>query len=223
MSVWEIFSHYHRQLLVGLRMTLLLCFATYSIGFSVGITLGVARYRSGRWLDVPCRVASILLSALPLLVLLFWLHYPLQYMLQLVIKPVYTAIAALSLIMSFMVADVVTNALQSFPEDLVDAARVAGMSRRQTARLIQRPIILRQVIPHFLFIMVVILQGTLFTSLISVEELFRVAQEINADIYKPVPIYTALAVFFIVICASLNLLGIYLRSRLRWKIPSSGT
>lgn len=220
MSVWEIFSHYHRQLLVGLRMTLLLCFATYTIGFSAGIILGVARYRVGRWLDVPCRIASIILSALPLLVLLFWLHYPLQYMLHVVIMPVYTAIAALSLIMTFMVADVVANAFQTFPQDLVDAARVTGMSRQQMARRIQWPIIFRQVIPHFLFIMVVILQGTLFTSLISVEELFRAAQQINADIYKPVPIYTALAVFFIVICASLNLLGIYLRSRLRWKTPS---
>lgn len=220
MNVWEILSHYHRQLLEGLRMTLLLCFATYAIGFSSGIILGVARYRAGRWVDVPCRIVSIILSALPLLVLLFWLHYPLQYMLHVVIKPVYTAIAALSLMMTFMVADVVTNALQNFPEDLVDAARVTGMSKQQMAWQIQWPIIFRQIIPHFLLIMVVILQGTLFTSLISVQELFRAAQQINADIYQPVSIYTALALFFIVICASLNLWGIYLRSRLKWKTPS---
>ena len=121
--------------------------------------------------------------------------------------------------MTFMVADVVANALHSFPADLVDAARVAGMSKKQMAWRIQWPIVFREVIPHLLFIMVVILQGTLFTSLISVEEIFRVAQQINSDIYQPVQIYTALAVFFIIICTGLNVFGIYLRSRFKWRTP----
>jgi len=220
MSVWDILSRYHHQLLDGLKVTLWLCAATYAIGLSAGVTLGISRYRAGRWLEFPCKLVSILSSALPLLVLLFWLHYPLQYLLQVVIKPIYTSIAALSLIMTFMVADVVANALHNFPSELVDAARVAGMSKKQTAWRIQWPIIFREVIPNLLFIMVVILQGTLFTSLISVEEIFRVAQQINSDIYQPVQIYTALAIFFIVICAGLNLLGIYLRSRFKWRTPA---
>ena len=217
MSVWEILVKYHNQLLGGLEVTLWLCAATYTIGLIAGVLIGVGRYRVGAWLDMPCRLISILLSALPLIVLLFWLHYPLQYLLQVVIKPIYTSIAALSFIMTFMVADVVAEALHSFPMELIDAARVTGMSKKQMAWRIQWPIILREIIPQLLFIMVVILQGTLFTSLISVEEIFRVAQQINSDIYQPVQIYTTLAIFFIVICSALNLLGIYLKSRFKWK------
>lgn len=219
MGVWEILVRYHPQLLSGLKVTILLCLATYAIGLAVGIFLGVARYRIGQLLEIPCRILAIVFSALPLIVLLFWMHYPLQYLLNVVIKPIYTSIAALSLIMTFMVADIVANALRTFPEDLVDSARLAGMSKKQMAWEIQWPIVVREVMPQFLFVMVVILQGTLFTSLISVEEIFRVAQQINADIYRPVQIYTALAIFFLFICAALNLSGLYLRSRFKWKTP----
>src|SRR3990172_4190755 len=169
MSVWEILARYHSQLLSGLRVTLEMCAASYIIGLVMGVLLGVGRYRAGRSLELPCRVVSTILAALPLLVLLFWLHYPLQYALQVVIKPIFTSIAALSLIMTFMVADVVAHALHTFPEDLIEAPRVAGLSKKEAAWQIQMPIILREVSPHLLFIMVVILQGSLFTSLISVE------------------------------------------------------
>lgn len=57
------------------------------------------------------------------------------------------------------------------------------------------------------------LHTTLFASLISVEEIFRVAQRINAKIYKPVEIYTALGVFFLLVCLPLNGFALGLKKR----------
>ena len=57
------------------------------------------------------------------------------------------------------------------------------------------------------------LHTTLFASLISVEEIFRVAQRINAQIYKPVEIYTALGIFFLAISLPLNGLALWLPER----------
>ena len=54
------------------------------------------------------------------------------------------------------------------------------------------PIVLRQMIPGLLMIQVTMLQSTLFASLISVDEIFRVAQRINAVVYRPIEVYTAL-------------------------------
>jgi ABC-type amino acid transport system permease subunit len=53
----------------------------------------------------------------------------------------------------------------------------------------------------------------LFASLISVEEIFRVSQRINSLEYKPVEIYTALALFFLSISLPVNALALWLRSR----------
>ena len=59
---------------------------------------------------------------------------------------------------------------------------------------------------------VVMLHATLFASLISVEEIFRVAQRINSSIYRPVEIYTALACFFLLVCLPINLLAVHLKN-----------
>ena len=57
------------------------------------------------------------------------------------------------------------------------------------------------------------LHATLFASLISVEEIFRVSQRINSTIYRPVEIYTALAFFFLLVCLPINLTAAYLKKR----------
>jgi ABC-type amino acid transport system permease subunit len=78
---------------------------------------------------------------------------------------------------------------------------------------IQLPLILRQVIPALLPLQVVMLHTTLFASLISVEEIFRVAQRINAQIYRPVEIYTALGIFFLGVCLPVNGVALWLKRR----------
>jgi ABC-type amino acid transport system permease subunit len=57
------------------------------------------------------------------------------------------------------------------------------------------------------------LQATIFASLISVGEIFRVAQRINSEVYRPVEIYTALALFFLAVCLPLHGLAQYLKKR----------
>ena len=57
------------------------------------------------------------------------------------------------------------------------------------------------------------LHTTLFASLISVEEIFRVAQRINAQIYRPVEIYTALGVFFLAVSLPVNGFAFWLKHK----------
>jgi polar amino acid transport system permease protein len=145
------------------------------------------------------------------LVLLFWLHYPLQEILQININPFITAAAALSVINILAVSDIVRDALIEFPNEYIIAGQVCGLKKRQLYMQIQFPIILRKIIPSLLTTQVSMLQLTLFASLISVEEIFKVAQRINASIYRPIEIYSALALFFLLICLPLNGLAIWLK------------
>jgi ABC-type amino acid transport system permease subunit len=46
-----------------------------------------------------------------------------------------------------------------------------------------------------------------------VEEIFRVAQRINAQIYRPIEIYTALGVFFLAVCVPVNIAALYFKAR----------
>lgn len=136
-----------------------------------------------------------------------------QSFLGIVVNPFITAAVTLSFVNMVMVADHIRGIINDFPRQYLDAARACGVSRRDTIFRIQLPILLRQIIPGLLLIQVSVFQMTIFASLISVDEVFRVSQRINAQIYRPVEIYTLLAAFFVVACVPLHLLAHWLKAR----------
>jgi polar amino acid transport system permease protein len=213
MSILDIFVNYREGLLNGLLVTLKLCLIVWFVGLLFGSVIGILGAKWHFAVGVTSRAVSFILSGVPVLAFLFWLHYPLQEMLQVVVDPFYTAAAALSIINIFAVSDVVRGVLRDFPNQYILAAQASGLSQTQILLKIQAPIILRQILPSLLTIQVAMLQATLFASLISVDEIFRVAQRINAVLYKPVEIYTALALLFLVICLPLNGLALWLKTK----------
>ena len=121
--------------------------------------------------------------------------------------------APLSIVNIFGVADLVRTALDDFPKQYLTAAKVSGLTKKQTIMNIQLPLIFRQVLPGLLLLQVMMLHTTLFASLISVEEIFRVAQRINAQIYRPVEIYTALGVFFLMVSLPINGFALWFKAK----------
>lgn len=212
MSTIDIIIRFRADFLHGFYTTLELAFLIWSIGIFLGIMLGAAGSRWKGLVGVPTKSVSFVLSGVPVLVFLFWLHYPAQYQLGIVVDPFYTAVAALSIVNTFLVADLVRGVLNDFPEQYAHAARICGLTDAQIFRHIQFPIVARQILPSLLTIQITMLQATLFASLISVDEIFRISQRVNSEIYRPVEIYTALAVFFLAICLPLHGLAHWLRS-----------
>lgn len=213
MTFFQIIQQYSEAMLGGLYVTLKLSLLVWISGIAVGSALGAlgASFRAA--VGSPSKVISILLAGMPALVFLFWMHYPLQAFLSVVIDPFFTAALTLSVINIFLVADLVRGAIHDFPRQYSDAARVCGMSASTITMRIKFPILLRQIIPGLLLIQITVFQMTIFASLISVDEIFRVAQRINSRIYRPVEIYTLLAIFFIAVCVPLHLLAQWLRIR----------
>lgn len=200
-------------MLGGLAVTVKLCLLIWPIGIVGGTLLGIAGARWKIAVGIPSKGVSFVLSGIPILVFLFWLHYPLQAMLNVVIDPFYTATAALSVVNALLVADLVRGVLNDFPKQYMMAAKVCGLTNRQVVTKIQLPLVFRQVIPSLLYIQVAMLQSTLFASLISVDEIFRVAQRINSEVYRPVEIYTSLALLFLAVCLPLHGLAGWLKNR----------
>ena len=213
MTVFDILIKYHPAFLGGLWVTLQLSFIIWLSGLVIGGALGLAGAKEPGFIGWPSRVVSFILSGIPLLVFLFWLHYPAQAIFEVVINPFYTAAFTLSVANIFLVADMVRGALLDFPKEYLTAAKVTGLTRKQTVFRIQLPLILRQILPGLLMLQVSMLHMTIFASLISVEEIFRVAQRINAQIYRPVEIYTALGLFFLAVSLPINGFAFWLKKR----------
>jgi len=213
MSVFDILITYHMAFLQGLRVTLELCLVIWTSGIALGVALGVTGAHFPTSWGRFTRAMSFAFSAIPTLVVLFWLHYPAQAVFNVVIDPFYTASLTLSLVNIFGVGEMVRQAVNDFPAQYIIAGRVCGLGRRDIVRYIELPILFRQLIPGLMTQQVMMLHATLFASLISVEEIFRVSQRINSTIYRPVEIYTALALFFLAVCLPINIGAAYLKKR----------
>jgi ABC-type amino acid transport system permease subunit len=210
-SVFEIIYKYREGFLSGLQVTFSLCLIIWVSGLLFGSLLGVLSQRYKIGFGLPVRGVAFFLSGVPVLVFLFWLHYPFQQLIGYNFDPFITTALTISLINIFAVADVVRNAINDLPSQYIDAAKVCGISAKKRLWKIEFPIILRYVLPSFLITQVNMLQLTLFGSLISVNEIFRVSQQINSQIYQPVEIYTALGLFFLIVCLPINGIALYLK------------
>ncbi len=202
----QVLIQYHYLFLEGFLTTLELLGLIILIGVPLGTLIGVIGGRYNPEVGKIIKILRFVTKVIPVLVFLFWLHYPLQGLLGIVINPFWTTVIALGIINIIATANVVTVELELLPKSYREAGVTLGMSKNQVVQHIELPLLVRRTLPQLLLNQASMLEYTLFASLISVPELFRTAQTINAMIYKPVEIYSLLVIFFLIILSPLHLL-----------------
>jgi len=213
MNIFEIFTTYKEGFLQGLGVTLKLCLMIWFIGIVVGTAFGILSAKYNRSFGLITKIISIFISGVPVIVLLYWLYYPMQQQLQIDIPAFNIAVFAFSFVNVFMVADLVKNAIKDLPNQYLLAAKVSGLSEKTILTKIQIPLIFQQLLGPVLLVQISMLHNSIFASLINVDEIFRQIQRINAMVYKPIELYTALAMFFIIITVPLTLIAYYLKRK----------
>jgi polar amino acid transport system permease protein len=213
MNIFEIFSTYKEGFLQGLGVTLELCLLIWFIGIVIGTIFGILSAKYNKSFGIITKIISTFISGVPVIVLLYWLYYPMQQQLQIDIPAFNIAVFALSFINIFIVSDLVKNAINDLPNQYLLAAKVSGLSERTILIKIQIPLIFKQLLGPVLLVQISMLHNSIFASLINVDEIFRQIQRINAMVYKPIELYTALAMFFIVITVPLTLVAYYLKKK----------
>lgn len=189
----------------GFATTISLIALIALIGIPMGIGVGVYAARYSNTTAGFIKKVSFCAKVLPLIVILFWIHYPMQALLNVVINPFITTVAALSLINAIRIAEITLAELSLMPSSYREAGMTLGLSNGAILQHIELPILSRRLLPQVLSVQAAMLEYTLLSSLISVPELFRTAQTINAMTYKPVEIYSMLIVFFFIILAPVHL------------------
>ncbi len=212
MNIFEILLNYKEAFLQGLKVTLELCVLVWGIGIFFGTIIGILSAKNKIFGKIS-KILSMLISGVPVIVLLYWLYYPLQQQLDINIPAFSIAVVALSLVNIFSVTDLVKNAIKDLPNQYLLSAKVLGLKDGTIIKKIQIPLIFKQLIGPILLVQITMLHSSIFASLINVNDIFRQVQRINAIIYKPIELYTALAIFFIVITVPLTLVGRYLKNK----------
>ena len=146
-SVFEIIFKYKDAFASGLFVTLKLCLITWITGLLIGGLFGVLSAKWKKSIGLPIRTLSFVLSGIPILVFLFWLHYPAQSIFNIVIDPFYTAVTMLSILNVFAVSDIVRGGINNLPNQFIEVAKISGLSNKKRILKIEFPLIFRHIFP----------------------------------------------------------------------------
>ena len=203
----ELLTQYWPALLKGIASTLIVTVVACGAGTVLGAF--VAWYRYTRNNPATLFLAGILcvVSAIPVLVLLMWAHFPLQAALGVIIPPLLTLTVVLTIVCASLVSSVLHSSLRNFPQELSESALSLGLSRAQIVRRIVLPIVMRRSLSALIMIQITTFHMTIFGSLISANEILRTVLRINATEFQPIELYTLLAFFFLVTTTPMLLLA----------------
>ena len=140
MSALEVLWHYRQAFADGFLVTLQLLVLATLIGTITGGALEWLCARLGSGIRLVVDSAAFAVTTIPALVILFWLHYPAQAMLGIVIHPFWTALTTLTIINAFAIYRIIADAVHDFPMQYIATALVSGLSKRSIFRYIYAPL-----------------------------------------------------------------------------------
>ncbi|WP_456279303.1 amino acid ABC transporter permease [Bacillus sp. AK128] len=188
----------------ALYYTIPLTLLSFIVGILIAVLTALARISGNSLLTVPARIYVSIIRGTPLLVQLFIIFYGLPTI-GLVIDPFPSAVIGFSLNVGAYASEIIRAAILSTPKGQWEAAYSIGMNYHQALRRVILPQASRVSIPPLSNTFISLVKDTSLASLILVTEMFRRAQEIAAQTYEFLYLYTEAAVLYWVICFGLSI------------------
>lgn len=201
-------------LLSGVERTLIVTLAALTSGSVVGLVVALARMSPRPWLQLPAIGYIELFRNTPALIQLMWMYYCLPLLTGLEMSAVASATVALAVNGSAYIAEIIRGGIQGVDRGQVEAARTLGMSHAQTMRKIVLPQGFRRMIPPFVNESVSTLKFSSLVSVLGVADLTYQAQVLSTTTFRPIEIFTFIALVYLVLCSALAYMARRLELRL---------
>ena len=192
-------SRYTWLFVRGVEVTLAYTFGSIVLGLVAGLLLGLARLSPSRLLNVPLVAFIEVFRCTPLLVQIVWAYYALPVVVGLQIPQAVAATLVLSLYTAAFYAEIFRGGILSIERGQWDAARAIGLGPWAVMRLGVLPQAIRRIIPPFMNQSIIQLKNTSLVSTIAVPDLLYQGTLITADTYRPLEVYTTVAVIYFVL------------------------
>lgn len=217
-----------RFLLAGAGLTLGLSAAALGLAMAIGLATAIARGSRWRALRLASGFYVELMRTLPLFVLLLWVFYALPILVQgldpdgigfalfgwiATLTPFMAAVIALAMNAGAFLSEIFRAGIEGVPRGQVEAAQSLGMGRWLTLRRIILPQALRRMLPPTVGQFIHTVKDSSLASAIGLAELTRRATELQTQTYRPLELYTLLALEYLVILLLLSRLSRWLERR----------
>ena len=193
-----------RILLPGIKVTLPLTFFSFALAFVISVVVALIQYADVKILKQICRFYIWFIRGTPLLVQLYVVYYGLPQI-GIMLDAVPAAILTFGFNEGAYMAESMRGALEAVPKGQIEAGYCVGMNYLQIIRRIVLPQALRTAFPSLSNSLISMVKGTSMASVITITEMFRQAQIINAIYYEPLWLYLEAAMFYLMFCSIITL------------------
>lgn len=204
---WSVITQNLDLIGYGLLITLEYTVITCILGLLIGLFVALAQLTDVWLIKYSGRLFVEFFRNVPLLVWLLWSYYALPIFAGINISKQAAGILALSLYGAAYYAEILRAGIQSLDSGQSDAAKAIGMSRTQALRRIILPQAFRNMIPPLAGQTIIQMKNTTLLSVITVPDLLYQAGYIASFTYRPMEVYTAVGVVFLLILVPSNYLA----------------
>jgi polar amino acid transport system permease protein len=202
---WDIIPNNIDFLMSGLQMTLIISATALVFAMIGGLLLALvdmSRYLAVRAIGLA--IGEVIRNT-PILVQLLWVYYVLPIVFNIRISSFAAILIGLSVYMAAFISEVYRSGIQAVPKGHREAAQVLGLTPFQSFRRIVLPQAIRFTLPPLASNFVQLIKFSSLGAVISVTEITRRGMELSSSTFRPLEIFSFIAVVYFFICWPLSM------------------
>lgn len=206
MYTWDfsILASYRWLLLEGTLVTIAMTASIIVLGLLAGLLGGLgqlSRFAALRWISW----AYIeIFRCTPLLVQLLWFYYALPILTGIEMNAITAAVLTLSLYGGSFYAEVIRGGIVSIDAGQSEAGLALGLTPTKVMRRIVLPQAIKRMIPPLMNQSIIQFKNTSLVSVLAVPDLLYQGQLAATETYRPLEVYTVIAVIYFVVLVPLT-------------------
>lgn len=201
-------------LLLGLVNTLKVTGLALLFGVPLGLVLALCRLSRFRPLSGVAGFIVEFFRTTPPLVQLFWFFFALPILVDVRMTPLIAAVVTFSIQSSAFFAEIFRGGILSVDKGQWEGAKAIGMSYGQSLRRVVLPQAVKRMIPAFMERAIELLKTTTLVSTVAYTDLMFQANELAQKTFRPLEVYTVVAVMYFVLIFAFSQVSIWVEHRL---------
>ena len=212
---WSVVWQALPELFKGAQLTVMIALAGLVGGLIIGIVAGLMRAYGNIILNGIAFIYVELIRGTPIVVQVMFIYFALPLVADIRINPITAAITSIIVNAGAYIAEIVRGSFLSIHKGLKEAGLALGLPLWKVLLYVIGPLAFRRMIPALGNQFIVSLKDTSLFIVIGVGELTRQGQEIMAANFRAVEIWSAVAVFYLIMTGTLTLILRVTEKRMR--------
>jgi len=201
---FNILWSYRWLLFEGTLVTIALTASIVVLGLLMGLIAGLAQISRFAFLRWVSWAYIELFRCTPLLVQLLWFYYALPILTGIEMSAITAAVLTLSLYGGSFYAEVIRGGIVAIDAGQREAGLALGLTPARVMRRIILPQAIKQMIPPLMNQSIIQFKNTSLVSVLAVPDLLYQGQSAATETYRPLEVYTVIAIIYFVVLVPLT-------------------